>query len=228
MKLGVAIPAIDAAIGGDPSALREFAQAAEDIGYQDLSAPDHVLGVNVASRPGWGDRNHDPFALFSFLAGCTKAIEFSTQFLILAQRQAVLVAKQAASLGVLCAGRFRLGVGGGGSLLYQKFPQSLLAADLHEPRPALRHTAQRAPSVHLDAARAGHRGRARRQARRARERRRHAGSLHAGGARRRGGSRGAREGVSGGKRIGGASRGEGRRCVLVRTRTQARRPFSDL
>ena len=56
MKLGVAIPAIDAAIGGDPSALREFAQAAEDIGYQDLSAPDHVIGVNVASRPGWGDR----------------------------------------------------------------------------------------------------------------------------------------------------------------------------
>lgn len=34
MKLGVAMPAIDAAIGGDPSALREFAQAAEDIGYR--------------------------------------------------------------------------------------------------------------------------------------------------------------------------------------------------
>jgi probable F420-dependent oxidoreductase len=119
MKLGVAIPAIDPAIGGDPAALREFAQAAEDIGYQDLAAPDHVLGVNVASRPDWGDRNtsadlfHDPFALFSFLAGCTKTIEFSTQVLILAQRQAVLVAKQAASLDVLCGGRFRLGVGVG-------------------------------------------------------------------------------------------------------------------
>jgi len=119
MKLGVAIPAIDEAIGGDPAALREFAQAAEEIGYQDLSAPDHVLGVNVASRADWGDRNtsadlfHDPFALFSFLACCTKTIEFSTQVLILAQRQAVLVAKQAASLDVLCGGRFRLGVGVG-------------------------------------------------------------------------------------------------------------------
>src|ERR1700678_3068534 len=119
MKLGVALPLIDVAVGGNPSAIREFAQAAEDIGYHDLSAPDHVLGVNAASRADWGDRNtsadlfHDPFALFSFLACCTKTIEFSTQVLILAQRQAVLVAKQAASLDVLCGGRFRLGVGVG-------------------------------------------------------------------------------------------------------------------
>ena len=103
----------------NPAAIREFAQTAEEIGYQDLSAPDHVLGVNVASRPDWGDRNtsadlfHDPFVLFGFLAACTRSVEFSTQVLILAQRQAVLVAKQAASLDVLCGGRFRLGVGVG-------------------------------------------------------------------------------------------------------------------
>jgi probable F420-dependent oxidoreductase len=119
MKLGVALPAVDDAIGGDPIAIREFAQAAEAIGYQDLAAPDHVLGVNVASRPDWGDRNtsadlfHDPFVLFGFLAACTREIGFSTQVLILAQRQAVLVAKQAASLDVLCGGRFRLGIGVG-------------------------------------------------------------------------------------------------------------------
>jgi probable F420-dependent oxidoreductase len=119
MKLGVALPLIDVDVGGDPAAIREFAQVAEAIGYQDLSAPDHVLGVNVASRPDWGDRNtsadlfHDPFVLFGFLAGCTEKVEFSTQVLILAQRQAVLVAKQAASLDVLCGGRFRLGVGVG-------------------------------------------------------------------------------------------------------------------
>ena len=119
MKLGVALPLIDVEVGGDPAAIREFAQAAEDIGYQDLSAPDHVLGVNTASRPDWGDRNtsadlfHDPFVLFGFLAGVTKKVEFSTQVLILAQRQAALVAKQAACLDVLCGGRFRLGIGVG-------------------------------------------------------------------------------------------------------------------
>ena len=56
---------------------------------------------------------HDPFVLFGFLAGCTQRIGFAVGVLILAQRQAVLVAKQAASLDVLCGGRFRLGIGVG-------------------------------------------------------------------------------------------------------------------
>ena len=50
MKLGVALPIVD--IGGEPATLREFAQAAEAIGYQGIAAPDHVLGANLASRPG--------------------------------------------------------------------------------------------------------------------------------------------------------------------------------
>ncbi len=51
MKLGVALPLSD--IGGDPATVRLFAQAAEAAGYDHLGAPDHVLGVNAASRPGW-------------------------------------------------------------------------------------------------------------------------------------------------------------------------------
>lgn len=115
MKLGVALPLSD--IGGDPATVRVFAQAAEAAGYDYLGAPDHVLGVNAASRPHWGARNtsadlfHDPFVLFGFLSGCTTRIGFSTEVLILAQRQTVLVAKQAASLDVLSGGRLRLGVG---------------------------------------------------------------------------------------------------------------------
>ena len=118
MKLGVALPIVD--IGGDPATLREFVQAAEEIGYHGIAAPDHVLGANIASRPGWNqprarstDLYHDPFVLFGFLAGCTKIADFSTQVLILAQRQTVLVAKQAACLDVLSGGRFRLGIGVG-------------------------------------------------------------------------------------------------------------------
>ncbi|MFZ4407039.1 MAG: LLM class F420-dependent oxidoreductase [Paracraurococcus sp.] len=118
MRLGVMLPLSD--IGGDAATIREFAGAAEAMGYTNLGLPDHVLGVNAASRPDWGDRNtsadlfHDPFVCFAYLAAvCRPTTEFSTQVLILAQRQAALVAKQAASLDVLCDGRFRLGVGVG-------------------------------------------------------------------------------------------------------------------
>src|SRR6266699_3405271 len=118
MKLGVALPIVD--IGGEPDAIRDFAQAAEGIGHQGIAAPDHVQGVNVASRPDCTqgrarstDLYHDPFVLFGFLAGCTKIPDFSTQVLILPQRQTVLVAKQAACLDVLSGGRFRLGIGVG-------------------------------------------------------------------------------------------------------------------
>src|SRR3982074_1007892 len=102
MQPGVALPLGD--IGGNAATAREFAEIAEAAGYDDLMLADHVLGANVESRPGWGDRNtskdffHDPFVLFGFLSGCTTRIGFSTQVLILPQRQTVLVAKQAASL----------------------------------------------------------------------------------------------------------------------------------
>jgi probable F420-dependent oxidoreductase len=115
MKLGVALPLTD--VGGDPTTVRDFAQAAEGLGYDYLAGTDHVLGVNAASRPDWGNRNtsadffHDPFVLFGFLSACTSRIEFSTEVLILAQRQTVLVAKQTACLDVLSGGRFRLGIG---------------------------------------------------------------------------------------------------------------------
>jgi len=116
MQLGIALPLID--IHGDPATVRDFAQAAEALGYHHLGAPDHVLGVNVASRPGWArntskDFFHDPFVLFGFLSACTQKIGFSTQVLILPQRQSALVAKQAACLDVLSGGRFRLGIGVG-------------------------------------------------------------------------------------------------------------------
>jgi probable F420-dependent oxidoreductase len=117
MQLGASIPVAD--IGTGPTVLRDYAQAAEGLGYTHLVAPDHVLGVNPATDHG-GQRvgttanaYHDPFVLFGFLAGCTRQIGFAAGVLILAQRQAVLVAKQAASLDVLCGGRFRLGIGVG-------------------------------------------------------------------------------------------------------------------
>jgi alkanesulfonate monooxygenase SsuD/methylene tetrahydromethanopterin reductase-like flavin-dependent oxidoreductase (luciferase family) len=115
MQLGTLLPLGD--IGGAPGVVREYAQAAEAIGYDFVEAPDHVLGASEASalEPGRTGAGlfHDPFVLFGYLAGCTDKLGFSTGVLILPQRQTVLVAKQAASLDVLCGGRFRLGIGVG-------------------------------------------------------------------------------------------------------------------
>jgi len=55
MRLGVMMPLGD--IGGEAGVVRDFAQAAEGLGYTNLGLPDHVIGVNAASRPDWGDRN---------------------------------------------------------------------------------------------------------------------------------------------------------------------------
>lgn len=116
MQLSYALPFGD--VGGDPATVREMALAAAEAGYQGLVLPDHVLGANpavgaVAGKPKASNLYHDPFVLFGYLAGIVPGMEFSTQVLILPQRQTALVAKQAACLAVLCEGRFRLGVGVG-------------------------------------------------------------------------------------------------------------------
>ena len=110
MQLGTLLPLGD--LGGDPAVVREYAQAAEAIGYDFLEAPDHVLASREGERTGAG-LFHDPFVLFGYVAGCTSKLGFSTGVLILPQRQTALVAKQAACLAVMCGGRFRLGIGVG-------------------------------------------------------------------------------------------------------------------
>jgi probable F420-dependent oxidoreductase len=115
MRLGVVFPQTE--IGADPLVIKDYAQAAEELGYQHILAYDHVIGANIESRPGWQppythrSMFHEPFVLFGYLAGLTKKIELVTSIIILPQRQTVLVAKQAAALDVLSGGRLRLGVG---------------------------------------------------------------------------------------------------------------------
>ncbi len=117
MHIGASLPVGD--IGAGPAILRDYAQAAEALGYDYLVGPDHVLGKNPAAdtagrRMGTtATAYHDPFVLFSYLAGVTSKIGFAAGVLILSQRQAALVAKQAACLDILSEGRFRLGVGVG-------------------------------------------------------------------------------------------------------------------
>ena len=115
MRLGAIFPHYE--IGSDPVAIRDWAQAAEDLGYDHILAYDHVLGANAETHKeltGPYRHNHafhEPFVLFGHLSAVTNKIELATGIIILPQRQTVLVAKQAATVDVLSNGRLRLGIG---------------------------------------------------------------------------------------------------------------------
>ena len=115
MQVGVVFPQTE--IGSDPITVRDYAQTAEALDCSHILAFDHVLGANRASRPdfrGPYDHNslfHEPFVLYGYLAGLTERIGLTTGIIIVAQRQTVLVAKQAAAVDVLSGGRLRLGIG---------------------------------------------------------------------------------------------------------------------
>jgi hypothetical protein len=63
MQLGASLPIGD--IGPGPAVIRDYARAAEGLGFDYLVAPDHVLGANPATAEGDGvgtsaTAYHDP------------------------------------------------------------------------------------------------------------------------------------------------------------------------
>ncbi len=118
MKIGAIFPTTE--IGTDPVVIRDWAQTAEQLGYDHVVIYDHVLGAEHEGRDPLltgpyteADPFHEPFVLLAYLAGFTTKLELVTGILVLPQRQTVLVAKQAAELDLLSGGRLRLGVGTG-------------------------------------------------------------------------------------------------------------------
>lgn len=104
-------------IGSDPARIRDWAQAAEDMGYTDIEVPDHVFGATARGdwKPVYTEKDafHETFTTMAFLAAVTKKVRLTSGVLILPQRQTGLVAKQAAEIDVLSGGRVRLGIGVG-------------------------------------------------------------------------------------------------------------------
>jgi len=118
MKIGISLPIRE--LMDDLGAVREFAQAAEELGYNHLRVPEQVF------RPGVGPL-HEPLAMMLYIAGITKTIELCPSVIVLPARQTVLVAKQAADLDVLSGGRLRLGIGIGKN----EDEYAALGADFH-------------------------------------------------------------------------------------------------
>lgn len=115
LQIGAVFPQTE--IGSDPADIRRYATAVEHMGYQHVLAYDHVVGGSLAVHHKLRNRYtsdtafHEVFVLFGYLAAVAPSLELVTGVLILPQRQAILVAKQAAELDVLTRGRIRLGVG---------------------------------------------------------------------------------------------------------------------
>ena len=106
MRIGVSLPVRE--LQDDLVAIRDFAQAAESLGYRHLRIPDQI------GRPGAGHL-HEPLTLLSYLAACTEEIELVPSVLVLPARQTLWLAKLTAGVDRLSGGRLRVGVGVGAS-----------------------------------------------------------------------------------------------------------------
>ena len=119
MKFGLALFATDQSIGAVEAAL-----AAEEHDFESFWLPEHThIPVNrVSPSPGGGElperykRTYDQFVLLGALAVTTKKILLGTGITLIIQRDAIITAKEVASVDQLSGGRLIFGVGGGWNL----------------------------------------------------------------------------------------------------------------
>lgn len=89
-------------------------KAAEDLGYESINMPDHlILPHNPKDPPLQDELWYDNFVLGAHLASITKRIRLRFFVLIVPYRPPILTAKQLATLDVLSKGRVTLGTGVG-------------------------------------------------------------------------------------------------------------------
>ena len=120
MKLSVTLSGVGFLFGGDLRAVVEMARAADDLGIDQLVVPDHVvMGPHTEHYP-YGrfplpadEPWPEPLTLLAAVAATTHRMRLGTGILIAPLRPPLLLAKTAATLDALCAGRLDLGVGVG-------------------------------------------------------------------------------------------------------------------
>jgi probable F420-dependent oxidoreductase len=116
-QIGAFFPTRD--MPADRVAIRDWAQAAEAIGFDFIEVSDHVLGAARSTLPNFvgpydvDDSFHETFVTLAYIAAVTERIGLASGVLVLPQRQTALVAKQAAQLDIVSGGRLRLGIGVG-------------------------------------------------------------------------------------------------------------------
>jgi probable F420-dependent oxidoreductase len=108
MRVGVDLPYF-----AHPVEIRDYVQAAQDLGYAHIGFSEHIVSSSATAFPpglSFDEPWHESFTLLAFLAAITEGIELSTGMTLLALRPAALAAKQAAEVDLLSGGRLRLAV----------------------------------------------------------------------------------------------------------------------
>lgn len=136
MKVGTWIPCYRSWVRAEE--VRRLATSAEDMGFDSLWVQDHVVAPvgslshtrvepmfkgmeGPADAPEfsavdyYGAENWwlDPYALWGFLAGCTRRVQLGSSIIVLPYRDPVVQAKMLGTLDVLSGGRMLFGVGVG-------------------------------------------------------------------------------------------------------------------
>ncbi len=125
MKIGLSASFGDSPLR-DIGFLKDFAQAAEDCGFNSLWAPEHIVFFNRYSDPyphspkgdnPWRNRFglYDPLLVCAVAACVTTRLRLGTTVLIVPERPALLTAKEVMTLDHVAQGRFEFGVGLGWS-----------------------------------------------------------------------------------------------------------------
>lgn len=108
----------------DTREIVEIAKAADDLGYEGMGIPDHIVNLETLSTPypytkdgqrRWQPFTHwpDPWVLVGALAQATTRLRFVTTVYIPAMRDPYAAAKAIGTAAYLAGGRVELGVGVG-------------------------------------------------------------------------------------------------------------------
>ncbi len=110
MKFGVCLPNFPFGVNPSRETIVAIAQAAERLNYDSAWVSDHVLVPK--DKPRYG-HIYEVLTTMAYLAGMTERITLGTSVLVLPQRDAILAAKQIATLDDLSGGRVIIAVGVG-------------------------------------------------------------------------------------------------------------------
>jgi probable F420-dependent oxidoreductase len=111
MDFGLVLPTLGA--GATREGVEAAAEAAERLGYTDIWATDHLL-VDASAAEDYG-RIYEAVTTLAYLAGRTTRVRLGASVLVVPMRNAVVLAKELATVDTLSRGRLIAGVGVGWS-----------------------------------------------------------------------------------------------------------------